>query len=55
MPENVAQAIGEAEPFAIDVCSGVEAKPGRKDPARVRALMREVERFGRASRWDTSR
>lgn len=54
-PENVAQAIGEAEPFAIDVCSGVEAKPGRKDPARVRALMREVERFGRASRWDTTR
>jgi phosphoribosylanthranilate isomerase len=46
-PENVAQAIGEAEPFAIDVCSGIEAKPGKKDPARLRELMREVEAANR--------
>jgi phosphoribosylanthranilate isomerase len=46
-PENVAQAICEAEPFAIDVCSGIEAKPGKKDPARLRELMREVEAANR--------
>jgi phosphoribosylanthranilate isomerase len=54
-PDNVAQALGEAEPFAIDVCSGLEAKPGRKDPARVRALMREVERFNCESFGSVSR
>lgn len=46
-PENVGQAISEAEPFAIDVCSGIEAKPGKKDPARLRELMREVEAANR--------
>lgn len=46
-PENVAQAIGEVQPFAIDVCSGIEAKPGKKDPARLRELMREVEAANR--------
>ena len=42
-PENVAQAILAAQPFAVDVCSGVESKPGRKDPVRLRELMRQVE------------
>lgn len=42
-PENVGEAIRTAEPYAVDVCSGVEAKPGKKDPERVRALMRAVE------------
>jgi len=41
-PENAAQAIRIARPYAIDVCSGVEAKPGKKDHARVTALMRAV-------------
>jgi phosphoribosylanthranilate isomerase len=30
-PENVARAVGTARPFAVDVASGVEAEPGRKD------------------------
>jgi phosphoribosylanthranilate isomerase len=42
-PGNVAQAISEAQPYGIDVASGVESRPGVKDPAALRELMREVE------------
>ena len=41
-PENIAEAIRVAQPYAVDVCSGVEARPGRKDPARLRALFRAI-------------
>jgi phosphoribosylanthranilate isomerase len=43
-PENVASAIRLAEPFGVDVCSGVESQPGKKDPERLTALMLEIER-----------
>ncbi len=42
-PENVLEAITEVEPFAVDVCSGVESRPGRKDPELLRNLMRSVD------------
>lgn len=33
--ENVADALAAAKPYAVDVCSGVEASPGRKDAGRL--------------------
>ena len=35
-PENVAEAIGQARPFGVDVATGVEASSGRKDICRIR-------------------
>jgi phosphoribosylanthranilate isomerase len=37
-PENVAEAIAVARPYAVDTASGTEAAPGRKDPDRLRAF-----------------
>jgi phosphoribosylanthranilate isomerase len=39
-PENVAAAIGATRPDGVDVASGVERAPGRKDPTRVTAFIR---------------
>ncbi len=41
-PENVAEAISIVHPFAVDVVSGVEAEPGRKDHAKVQAFFDAV-------------
>jgi phosphoribosylanthranilate isomerase len=38
-PDNVAAAIAQVQPYAVDVASGVERAPGIKDPARVSAFI----------------
>lgn len=40
--ENVAQAIAVAHPQAVDVASGVEAAPGKKDPEKLKAFFKAV-------------
>jgi phosphoribosylanthranilate isomerase len=42
-PANVAEAIAALRPWGVDVASGVEAAPGRKDPAKVREFVRTVK------------
>jgi phosphoribosylanthranilate isomerase len=41
-PENVAEAIAVVRPFAVDVASGVERSPGRKDPRKLEAFAAAV-------------
>ncbi len=38
-PENVAEAIHTLHPWGVDVASGVEASPGKKDPAKVKTFV----------------
>ena len=42
-PENVARAVATARPYGVDVNSGVEAQPGRKDPDKVWRFVAEAK------------
>jgi phosphoribosylanthranilate isomerase len=43
-PDNVADAIRQVRPFAVDVNSGVEYQPGRKDPGKLIHFAHEVRK-----------
>jgi phosphoribosylanthranilate isomerase len=46
-PNNVTEAIGILKPWGVDVVSGVEASPGKKDPDKVRAFVNAVREIDR--------
>lgn len=44
-PENLAEAVNQSGASAVDVSSGVESAPGRKDPAKIRAFLDAARRL----------
>jgi len=45
-PENVGDAVSKVAPYALDVSSGVEISPGKKDHAKVRRFISQAKRTG---------
>jgi phosphoribosylanthranilate isomerase len=43
-PETVAGAVAQVGPYAVDVCSGVESSPGRKDHRKVREFVEQAKK-----------
>jgi len=42
-PQTVRAAVGAARPWGVDLCSGVESRPGEKDPELLRRLFEEID------------
>jgi phosphoribosylanthranilate isomerase len=43
-PDNVGEAIRTFSPWGVDVVSGIEAEPGRKDPVKLKAFVVAVRK-----------
>lgn len=46
-PDNVGEAVAHLRPYGVDVASGVESSPGRKDPNLVQAFVANARRAAR--------
>ena len=50
-PKNVYEAICKVQPYGIDICSGVESEPGKKDREKLEDLFHEIHR-AKATLWN---
>ena len=51
--KNILAALEAVHPLAVDISSGVEAAPGKKDHEKIRSIIASIQHFGRAGQVDT--